>query len=285
MSSKKFPPHIKKNFIYRRVWTDIYRKDQNAIFLFIGDVGKGKSTGAMRFGQDLDPNFSLERICFSTVELFDLIQKGDSKGKLKPGSVILFDEAAGSEEGIDSRNSLTKSNKILSFFSTISRAKRFIIIYVAPLFSQFDKRIRTIGITGVVLFTGIDYKRKRGLANFYWSYGLPLSDRTMMPKPRLRNPDTGEFFVVDQITIPRPDMKLIKEYKTKKNNFIDEKIKQWRTELVDLKVRRVACCALWVAVIGAKRRLSSQVRIAQKSRDLGRWIRIGDGWCIITTPY
>ncbi len=236
--SKVMPAHIKKNFIYRRVWNDVYRKDQNAIFLFIGDIGTGKSTGALKFGEDLDERFSLERVCFTTTELFDLIQKGDSNGKLRPGSVIIFDEAAGSEDAADSRNSLTKSNKILSFFSTISRAKRYIIIYVAPMFSQFDKRIRLIGITGIVLFTGIDREENRGLANFHWSYGLPFSDRTMMPYPRIKNKETGEIFIVNQIGIPKPDEKLIKNYKIKKNAFIDRKIREWRNELVEFKNRK-----------------------------------------------
>lgn len=237
MPRKKMPQHIKENFVYRKVWSDVYYKDQNAIFLFIGDVGTGKSTGGLLFGENLDENFSLERVCFSTSELFDLIQKGDSHGKLKPGSVIIFDEAAGSEDAVDARNSLSKPNKILSFFSTISRAKRYIIIYIAPFFSQFDKRIRMIGVTGIVVFKGIDLKRKLSRANFHWSYGLPFSDRTLIPKPRLIS-EKGEKYTVDRILLPKPSASLIKEYKIKKNKFIDGKIGDWRKQLVEIKEKK-----------------------------------------------
>lgn len=238
MTSKKVPEIVKRNFIYRKVWNDVYTRDQNVIFLFIGDVGKGKSTAAMRVAEDLDEDFSLERVCFSTTELFDLIQLGDSKGKLRAGSAIVFDEAAGSEDAADSRNSLSKSNKILSFFSTISRAKRYIIIYVAPFFSQFDKRIRSIGITGIFLLTRIDRELKRGIANFYWSYSLPLRDKTLIPHPRLKDMKTKETFLIDQVSIPLPSAFLIKEYKKKKNYFIDGKIADWRKQLVSIKEKR-----------------------------------------------
>lgn len=229
--TEAMPELIRNNFIYRRVWNDIHNKDMNSVFLFLGDVGRGKSTGAIRFGQDLDPNFSLERICFTAEEFFTEVEK------LSPGSVIIFDEAVGSEEAMDARSALTHTNKILSFFSTISRAKRLIIIYVCPFLSQLDKRLRTIGLTGLVVFQGIDRKRKRGKAVFYWAYGNPLSDKVLKPHPRLKDMSTGELFEVNEITIPKPREELIAEYKQKKDNFINQKIREWKEQLIEKKER------------------------------------------------
>ena len=40
--TKPVPEHIKRNFIYRKIWNDIYREEENAVLLWIGNVGKGK---------------------------------------------------------------------------------------------------------------------------------------------------------------------------------------------------------------------------------------------------
>lgn len=237
--TEKLPTHIKNNFIYRRTYTNVRTQEMNAVFLFVGDIGKGKSTGAIRFAEDLDPDFNIERICFTTEEFLNVLKNGDSKGKLKVGSVIIFDEAAGSEESADSRNALTHTNKIMSWLSTISRAKRWIIIYVCPFLSQLDKRIRLIGITGIVDFKDIDRRNKRSYANFYWSYGSSLSDKVLTPKPRLRDKETGEVFKISHITLPLPKNKeLLKAYKKKKLAFIDGKVTDWYKVVASMKKKQ-----------------------------------------------
>lgn len=233
--TEKMPGIVARNFIYSRVWSLIRRKDMNAIFVFVGDVGRGKSTGALKFAEDLDPGFSVERVVFGTEEFFKLLDVGDSKGKLQAGSVVVFDEAAGSEESMDSRDSMTHTNKVLSYFSTISRAKQLIIIYCVPFIGQLDKRTRALGITGILSFKGIDLKANRSYGDFYWSYISSMSGKTITPKPRLKNSETGEISIVSNVTIPLPGKELIKEYKAKKTKFIDGKISEWRQQLIDRK--------------------------------------------------
>lgn len=230
--TKKVPPHISRNFIYKRVWNSVHRGKNNAVFLFIGDTGTGKSTGAIKMATDLDTTFSLQRICFTLTEFFKLLDEGDDNGKLKRGNVIIFDEAAGSKDALDSRESLTATNKIASQFTTISRAKGYIIIYCTPLISQVDKRVRMIGVKGIFNFKGVDFEQKRSTANFYYNIVSGFATKEMRPKPRILDSGTSKIMQINAVTFPLPDdLQLVKAYEKKKDEFITRSITDWKKEI------------------------------------------------------
>lgn len=235
---EKMPSIIKHNFIYSKIWHLLFKEDMNAVLLFNGDVGTGKSTGALRVSEDLDSGFNIERVCFSLTDFFKIIKEGDSNGKLKRGSVVIFDEAAGSDDSIDAREALSHTNKIVSKFTTISRAKGLVIIYCTPLRSQLDKRVRLIGVTGVMDFFGIDRVNKRSRANFHWSYVSSGTDKAIMPRPRIREVDSHKLIDVPYVTIPLPSKELIKAYKVKKSAFIDANISNWYNQMKAIKSKK-----------------------------------------------
>ncbi len=238
--TETMPDKIKNNFIYARVWRDVRVKDRGAVFLVCGDIGSGKSSGAIKMAYDLDPDFGVERICFSVSEMLRVVEEGDFKGALKAGSAVILDEAAGSEDGADSRNALTKTNKILSYFSTISRVKRLVIFYIAPFLSQMDKRVRLLGLTGLFIFREVDFNRKLSKCSFYWCLASPLADKVITPRARLIDKATGEITIIQEIRIPLPPKELVDVYKEKKNVFVAAKIKSWREELLKISENRAA---------------------------------------------
>jgi len=223
--TEAMPQHIEENFIYKKLWNDIHNQDRNVCMIFTGDVGSGKSTGALKFCSDLDETFGIDRVCF-TIE--DFLSKAR---ELKPGQALVMDESTGSEDALDSRNSLTGLNKMMSFFSNISRSKRLILVYCTPLLSALDKRIKTIGVTALLDFKGVDFQTQRSRAVFYWSFTLSMRDRTLTPKPRMKNRETGEQYEVPWITIGLPAPELIEAYKLKKNANIDKKLDDWVAKL------------------------------------------------------
>ena len=235
---KTMPPLIKKNFIYRVIFDYIWCYDMGAVFLFIGGVGNGKSTAALRFASDIDRNFSVERVAFSVDEALKLIKNGDSKGKLKPGSAIVFDEIAGSEEGADSRDSLSTTNKLLSYFVTTSRSQRLLIIYCCPLMSQIDKRVRSIGVTGVLNFDRkVDLKLKESKPVLYWSYTSSLTGFNYIPKPRLNV--KNNLYTCERIGVGLPDDRsLVKDYKKKKDGFFYDNVGRWDKTIEERKRKK-----------------------------------------------
>jgi ABC-type lipoprotein export system ATPase subunit len=74
--------------------------------LVCGPTGSGKSWTGLSIAELLDPEFTADRVIFKARELMKLIRDGD----LKPGSVILWDEA-----GIDlsNRNWQSVTNRML----------------------------------------------------------------------------------------------------------------------------------------------------------------------------
>jgi len=213
--------------MYRRIYR-LIKTEMNTVLIFHGDTGKGKSTGALRCSEDLDRNFSVERIVFDSNQFFKLVKEGDSKGKLGFGSVIIFDEAAGSDEAVDARNALSKVNRAMGQFTTISRAKRLIIIYCSPMKEQLDKRVRLIGVTATFKFLGVNLREKRSYAEIRWSY--LGTGKFIEPNPRFKKKGEDRLWKVQYARIPLPSKELIKAYKKKKNENIDSQIDIWSKE-------------------------------------------------------
>ena len=65
------------------------KQNRNLIGIFVGDTGSGKSLSSISLAEQIDPEFSVERIVFTVQELITLV----NSGKLKPGSVVIFDDA------------------------------------------------------------------------------------------------------------------------------------------------------------------------------------------------
>ena len=219
------PTHIKKRFLYRKAYKDIWVRKKNVGLIITGATGSGKSEFALKLCSDLDPTFSVERVVFNTVDFLRLLTQGDSKGKLKPGCAILFDETS-HDEAMDSRSSLSETNKQMAALSTIYRAMRLIVVYVAPNLNQIDSRVRAISITGLFQMKRIDYDNQRSCADFYWSVQNSRSGEVYYKRPRLINKE-GELVVCMNFWLNRAEKDLIKCYEKKKMEFIKAKLDKW----------------------------------------------------------
>ena len=225
------PEHIQKNFIYRHVWNNVHHKDLNATFVIIGIPGRGKSTLGLRICEDLDPTFTTERVCYSVKELAQLLaKKGDER--LKPGAAILLDEIV-NESGAYSRRALSKTNQIMNFIMANMRARRLVLIICLPKFSQLDKDVREVGLTGIFQMTHIDREKKLAKAKFKWRTSNEMTGSMMDPFPRLRHPETHERVKVTAVWFGKPSKELEKAYVKKKKEYMGTKVENWLTMLTD----------------------------------------------------
>jgi len=224
--TEKVPIHISENPFYRKIFNDVQRKNKNFVGLVVGQVGSGKSYGALRFCEDLDKNFGIDRICFSVREMVALLDSG----KLKRGDCIIMDEIAG-EGGADSRSFMSRENEIMSFLVTTFRTLGLIVWFVAPFSSQIDKRLRQIGVSAILEFKGVeDYEKKLSKCVWKWAFFSHMTGGTYLPKPRLIN-EEGKKIVIDAVFVPKPSQKLITEYEKKKTNYVLNNIHEWSEEL------------------------------------------------------
>lgn len=227
--TEAIPEHIKNNFLYHEIYKRCHFENKNFTLLVAGQVGTSKSYSSIRIAEDLDPNFSIDRVCFSVQELLALMDEG----KLKKGSAIIMDESAGSEQNIDSRDFMSQENKIMSFVATTCRALNLFMIFIAPSVKQIDLRTRTIGVGGILILKKVYYKQGYARGDFYWQTFNPRTGKIYTPKPRLYDSETGNRTLVDFVLIPKPSQELITKYEKKKNTFIQDNIKRWRKQLTD----------------------------------------------------
>jgi len=251
------PPHIKKFFLYRKVYRDVWLRKKNAGFIVTGATGSGKSEFALKLAQDLDPTFNVERVVYTANDFLKLIIDGDSHGKIGIGKAIIFDETS-HDEAMDSRSSLSKTNKQMASLSTIYRALRLIVIYVAPNLNQIDSRVRAISITGLVQMKSIDYVKQMSKADLFWSVQNSRTGDVYYKRPRIIS-DEGKRVVCMSIKLGRPEKELRVAYEAKKMAFIKDKIARWNernkinAEVAETKTKHVSITEMVADVLENKK--------------------------------
>ena len=221
------PKHVRQNFLYAKIFHRWNREDSNSDFMIIGQTGSGKSSLALRIAYDIDPDFSLERVVYSVHDFLKLFVDGDSKGKLKKGSVIIFDEIAGSEEGADSRSSLSKSNKTLGKLKTIYRDSALTVFYIAPSLTQIDKNIKMVSTTGVLWCQYNNHQEKSIKARLYWSDMNPMSGQAYKKMPVLWRPLEEKRVRLKALVFDWSPAWLYKDYLGVKLKFKTAMAKEW----------------------------------------------------------
>lgn len=209
---------------------DRIKKKKNFLSLHVGPTGSGKSYSALSFGLQLDKDFGPDRVVMSMRELMQLIN--DKGSKLKPGSVILWDEA-----GIDAsnRNWQGITNKLINFLLQTFRHKRFILLMTVPYMDFVDANTRKLFHAEFTCLS-IDYKTKTAKVKpqliqynsrnkkFYYKY---LRIRTL----RGASP-------VKAWNIHAPPQWLIELYEDKKNEFTAKLNKDILTQLDTIEKRK-----------------------------------------------
>jgi len=157
-----------------------------------------------------------------------------SSKQMKPGSVVIFDEVM-SDQGASSRNSMSSTNKILSYVSATFRAKRLIVFLILPGLFQLDKNLKAISVAGLVEMRKIDYENKKSIADFSWNSVNTRNGDLYWKKPRLLKPGATRWTTIDHVRIGLPPKEFMKEYEVKKMKFINDSLKRWSGMIKDNK--------------------------------------------------
>lgn len=202
------------------------RRNKNFLCMIAGSTGSGKSWTALSIGEMLDPDFCIERVIFRGKELMNLI----NSGKLKKGSVIIWDEA-----GIDlsSRNWQSVTNKMLNYLLQTFRHKCFILFFTCPYMDFLDSQSRKLfhaEFTTLSINVNsekvkikpllIQYNAKNG--KFYYKF------LRVIPKGEGVRP-------IKWWEVPAPSKELIEAYESKKGAFTKSLNEQIETELNNLE--------------------------------------------------
>jgi ABC-type dipeptide/oligopeptide/nickel transport system ATPase component len=199
--------------------------NKNFLCTITGPTGSGKTWTALSIAKRLDPEFKVDRIIFKGRELMKLINDGD----LKPGSVIVWDEA-----GIDlsNRNWQSVTNKMLNALLQTFRHRNFILFFTVP-YNDF-----------------IDLATRKLFHADFETQHINKGEQTVTIKPKLLqyNSNMGKWYrkylkvnhrgkitKIKRWDIPKPDDELVKEYEMKRTMFTKNLNKEIDKQLASLE--------------------------------------------------
>jgi tRNA splicing endonuclease len=187
------------------------KKNKNFICFVSGQTGSGKSWSSISIGESLDPDFGIDRIVFSGIELMNLI----NSGKLKGGSVIIFEEV-GVEHSNKNWQSIT--NKMLSYLMQTFRHRCFVLIMNSPYMDFLEASTRKL-VHAELQCLSIDLdnnvcKIKPQLLQYN-------SRKKKFYYKRLKVCKADGKYPIDIWKVDKPSTELIKAYEQKKTNYTD----------------------------------------------------------------
>lgn len=137
------------NYIVRRALRLTLKENNNYMLSIVGDTGSGKSYSSLSLAMLMDPEFSMDRVCFRASKFLEVVNSD-----LDPGSVIMFDEA-----GVDvsSRDWYSTKNKLIVDTVDVFRRDNLICLWTTPSLKGLDSQVRS-KFDGVMLMV----QRRRG---------------------------------------------------------------------------------------------------------------------------
>ena len=191
-------------------------ENRNANLIFVGDTGSGKSYSAISLGEQVDTNFSADRIVFTAKDFVALINSD-----LPKGSVVIFDDAG---LGIPAREWQGIAAKIFGKLLQGFRYKNLISLITVPDMSFIERQSRTLmhlyleasDVQGVM-------KPFRPFHPFRGDDRLGFKYPTMAVGGRETQVKTASF------VLPSKDMR--EAYETKKGEYMEKTNKEFQLEL------------------------------------------------------
>lgn len=190
-------------------------KNKNFIACLTGATGSGKSWSMLREGEILDPDFSVDNICFTAQQFMDLVN-GKIK-KLNKGSFIGFDEIQVSMSHLDYQS---LQARLLNYVLQTFRHRNFILFMTSPHFNfinasarkLFHSRMETVSIdyqTGMCKLKPFLLQVNQSTGDVYQKYlRVYTKDHGIVPLKSLK--------------VSKPSKELIKAYEQKKTEFTNQ---------------------------------------------------------------
>lgn len=197
-----------------RYFTHIRNKlanGKNWVCIFTGRTRSGKSFSSLRICEVIDPNFNIDNVVFSAKEFMALIKSG----KLKSGSMILWDEAG---VGIATREWYSVLNKSVNLIFQTWGYRNIGLLLTVPHISFVDSQTRKLCHAHIQTLK-LSMKRKVVTAKIHNLTPLGADD---IKRVRPRYDMNGRILDVEYLEIRKPSAKLVHAYEKKKQEFSEK---------------------------------------------------------------
>ena len=193
------------------------KQNRNLIGIFVGDTGSGKSLSAISLAEQIDHEFSVERIVFTVQDLITLV----NSGKLKPGSVVIFDDAG---LGVNARLWKNQSSVIFGMLTQGFRYMQIILLITVPKIYFIERQSRNLIH---VMFEATDVQ---GIMKPKLPFPSPYHD----DKIWFKYPQIQRGFKKITIKTSRfklPSQPLTEAYEAKKIEYMETRFKEFEEKL------------------------------------------------------
>lgn len=135
-TTQKMPNVVKNNIILRReIWPRVHINHKNCMIIFVGETGGGKSYGALRLGEILDPNFEVNtQVSWNA---YQFVKRANVE--VDPGTVDVLEEAG---VAAGNRKWWELDNDVLDQLLQTWREQRRVGIMTVPELDLIDQHLQ-----------------------------------------------------------------------------------------------------------------------------------------------
>jgi len=216
--SREMPEQVKNNLLIRKkIWNRVHKQNKNFVGAFTGDVGDGKSYGAITLAQILDPNFSVDKIAFTPEQFLDLVRQDYPEG-----SVIVLEEGG---VNADNRNFWKEANKQINYVLETWRHQNRICLITLPSLGGLDKKV-TGRLHAYIDMKTVDHSQNISLGKYYEIDQKAFKGKIIRRFPVLEYPETHIKKIVKWLKFRPPGQDLREKYEELQAKYKDEVVEK-----------------------------------------------------------
>lgn len=230
------------------------QENRNANLMFVGDTGSGKSYAAIYLGEQVDPNFSVDRIVFTTKDFIHLVNSN-----LPKGSYVIYDDAG---LGIPAREWQSTSSKVFGLLFQGFRYKNLISAITVPDTSFIERQSR------VLMHIMFESTGKHGIMKPFFPFHLVRGDDMLSWKHPLIFRQGRKIKVTTQLfKLASPE--LLKAYEEKKQAYMEERNRKFEDDLrIAEEVEEAQKAVMAQKLQEAKDRITRKSKLEERAKEM-----------------
>lgn len=200
----------------------IHKKNKNALQVFVGETGIGKSYSTATFNGMVDPSFfdDIERVVFKPKDFMHQVRT------MHHGESIMYDESGVT---LAARDFQKKIVKMVGYVNQTFRSRNLCVSYTVPSMAFIEKQVRMLLHT-IIEMKRIDYDHEIAFGECHKVNHNALDGRTTLGKYEFQTWGGGRH-IIHNVGFGLPPKKWITEYEKVKFEFCEEIYDEFESEM------------------------------------------------------
>lgn len=218
----------------RYLHSRLIRNNKNVLGAELGPTGSGKSYRDLRkaelwYEYHFHEKFPVENICFGVGQTMKLL----SKGKLRRGEIIVFEEAGANLGSLDFQN---KISKMMTYVLQSFRSMNIAIFFNLPYLSMLNKQARML-MHYSFESAGIDFQNKLNKCKPKFHQVNQDTGKVYKKYPIVKD-GSGNTKKVKRFGFTMPSKYLIEAYEQKKEDYLKEITLDYSKDIEEMEKKK-----------------------------------------------